>query len=188
MAFEDFRKKGKVLSMLRKMIVCILSALLLRATFAEEAVLYWQVGPETKFEFTYANLYAIQDGASAPGTLLAGDGVTFASDLGDGANGVDGTYAGSTSTAFDMSFFAGEPDAWSFYVELVNSEGRSWITGSASYSDLYSQGYIALDDDFGTPVYAMGGYNFGAAVPEPSGGLLFLVGASLLALRRRNRT
>ena len=187
MAFEESRRKGKVLSMPRKIVVCILSALLICAAFAEEAVLYWQVGPETRFDFTYANLYAIQDGTAGPGTLLDPDGVTFASDLGGGANGVDGTYAGSTSTAFDMSFFAGEPDAWSFYVELVNSEGRSWVTGSATYSDLYSQGYIALDDGFATPVYAMGGYNFGAAVPEPSGGLLLLVGASLLALRRRNR-
>ncbi|MBQ3806709.1 MAG: PEP-CTERM sorting domain-containing protein [Kiritimatiellae bacterium] len=76
-------------------------------------------------------------------------------------------------------------DSTSFFVELYN--GEKWVAESAklTYAELVSRGSIfkgGLQPANITPA------NFGSyAVPEPTSGLLFLVGGMLLGLKRRRQ-
>ena len=80
-------------------------------------------------------------------------------------------------------------DKYLFFVELVNystltsTEGYKW-----GYGDLVSSGYVAFDarDIPTVNANAEAHTNF-ANVPEPSSGLLLLMGGAMLALRRRRQ-
>ena len=141
---------------------------------ASASTLFWQVNKEKAGPLgwdgtgdpTYAVLKAttgtLKDGVGIAAYELS-EGKAWATDL--------GTY-GNTS--------------YSFFVELINASGSLVYTQKAatSYNDLLSSGYVsasALDRPTGA---LTGGFN-GAAVPEPTSGVLLLVGGALLALRRR---
>lgn len=91
----------------------------------------------------------------------------------------------------------GDSTTYSYYVELYNSAGskvaRSSIT-TASGSDINSQSYVYADTASITITLAnlasvapwhAGGYK---AVPEPTSGLMLLLGAAMLGLKRKNRS
>lgn len=123
------------------------------------------------------------------GTLQVGSGA-----LGI-AFGESGGYWGAgvpTGNQSPLGNYAGTSPEYSFIVELGNvtwddSTGASWVTVAVSeatkYSDLKSQ-YIHPSFDMNPTVggaWSPTSYN----VPEPSSGLMLLVGGALLALRRR---
>ena len=98
---------------------------------------------------------------------------------------LDGIVAGATPTLSDLKGY-GSVD-YSFYVELYNAAGDSvYKTQAVSYNSLLSSGYIATGGVLTPAVLATGGFN-GAAVPEPTSGVLLLIGGAMLALRRRRR-
>lgn len=87
-----------------------------------------------------------------------------------------------TQKAVDVSAFATNPSGYSFYIELMNSSGS--VVGhseSATYSELAAN--ITTDAlDFATvDVWHGGTYS----VPEPTSGVLMLIGLAGLALKRR---
>ena len=142
---------------------------------ASASTLFWQVNPDGAGQLgwdgtgnpTYAVLKATT-GTLAEGVGIAAydlsEGKAWATDLGD--------YGNST---------------YSFFVELINASGTVYTQKAAtSYNDLLSSGYVsasALDRPTGA---LSGGFN-GAAVPEPTSGVLLLIGGAMLALRRRRR-
>ena len=142
---------------------------------ASASTLFWQVNPDGAGPLgwdgtgdpTYAVLKATT-GTLAEGVGIAAydlsEGKAWATDLGD--------YGNST---------------YSFFVELINASGKVYTQKAAtSYNDLLSSGYVsasALDRPTGA---LSGGFN-GAAVPEPTSGVLLLIGGAMLALRRRRR-
>ena len=140
---------------------------------ASASTLFWQVnkdaaGPlgwDGKGDPTYAVLKA------TTGTLKDGVGIA-AYDLSEGK-----VWATDLGTYGDSKY--------SFFVELINASGKVYTQKAAtSYDNLLSSGYVsasALDRPTGA---LTGGFN-GAAVPEPTSGVLLLVGGALLALRRR---
>jgi hypothetical protein len=82
------------------------------------------------------------------------------------------------------------PEGLSFMVELGNWESGTWtgIATSQSYTYAQLQSYIIHEwsGPGATPAiepWVAGGY----VVPEPSSGLLLLIGGGLLALRRKRR-
>ena len=86
------------------------------------------------------------------------------------------------------AYSAGSPE-FSFIVELgnIDTSDNNWTTvatsASATYSSLAANIHQAFDINPGqTAVWTPGSFQ---AVPEPSGGLLTLMGVALLALRRR---
>lgn len=141
---------------------------------ASASTLFWQVNKDGAgslgWDGTGDPKYAVlkaTTGTLAEGVGIAGydlsEGKVWATDL--------GTYGNSS---------------YSFFVELINASGSSVYTQKAatSYDNLLSSGYVsasALDRPTGA---LSGGFN-GASVPEPTSGVLLLVGSALLALRRR---
>lgn len=110
-----------------------------------------------------------------------------------GAAELKGLKAGTTDNPLvaDLSGVSGT--ITSFAVEFFNYSGGSlsllgW-TESITPDELLAQGKIA---DFRDPKYPQASYDIWspkefAAVPEPTGGLLLLIGGALLALRRKQR-
>lgn len=81
-------------------------------------------------------------------------------------------------------------DAYLFYVEMVNyaTDPETVTTGYKwGYGDLVSSGYIAADSLDVATVTANASQQSFANAPEPSSGLLLLIGGAMLALRRRRQ-
>jgi hypothetical protein len=87
------------------------------------------------------------------------------------------------SSVLDSNTNYSSPE-WSFYIELWNYDNGSWTlvgtTESSTYSQLKSSGAIRSSMSMSNALFTPT-----AAVPEPSSGLLLLMGGALLALRRR---
>ena len=90
-----------------------------------------------------------------------------------------------------LSDLAGDPTSYSFVLELGNWKDGNWVHTSmeseASYSQLVADKHISqwkeTTPTYGTPWQPT---NF-TVVPEPSSGLMLLVGGAVLMLRRRRR-
>lgn len=136
------------------------------------------------------------DGYSVNGARLRVDGTDAY--LSIYASGADTPYAnnllpiakedGYFTQAGPVYSYFGQYDSpeYSFLVELGHWEGAEWLVMAvscvASYEELVEGGWTT-DNLQNYPRY--GPWSPGFVVPEPSGGLLMLLGASLLALRRR---
>lgn len=147
--------------------LAVVAAVLAMAGAVQADALYWMVdtaAPEAAYKgaFESAGLYVV---------------------TAEGAEYLDGIVAGAAPTLSDLNGY-GSPQ-YSFYVELYNAAGKPvHKTQTISYNSLLSSGYIATGGVLTPTVLASGGFN-GAAVPEPTSGVLLLVGGALLALRRR---
>ncbi len=168
--------------------ITIAVALTFMALLAKADFLYWQVTPTEGVTFSVANLYVTGTGVEGGSKLLDGvlaDGVDFGSQ-----DKLTGTTVVPTQT--DISGYAGAQ--YSFFVELVTYSADGTVAGTQrpgcpwDYNDLVSSGYISAGG-VSTPTAGMlsGGPNMASPVPEPTSGILLLVGGAMLALRRRRR-
>ncbi len=77
---------------------------------------------------------------------------------------------------------------YSFYFEMLSLEGDNWVQGYTSsvmtYEQLNIAGYISSG---GISASSVKVWTASVFIPEPTSGLLLLVGGSLLALRRKRR-
>lgn len=149
--------------------IAVFAAILALAGVAHAGALYWQVDTSAvdsaySGAWDSAGLFVIKTGETTGETFL------------------DGLVAGAAPTLTDLNGY--ESTGYSFYVELYNA-GQSVYKGYASsYTDLLASGYISTTGVLTPTVLATGGFN-GAAVPEPTSGVLLLIGGAMLALRRR---
>lgn len=131
---------------------------------ASASTLFWQVTADEAEGATYAVLHATKTGESTSSSVVGYDlseGRAWATDL--------GVYGSS---------------GYSFFVELLYGSGQNVSKSVVSYNDLVSSGYVS-SSPLSVPTKAVsGGWN-GAAVPEPTSGVLLLIGGAMLALRRR---
>ena len=145
----------------------VLAAAMMFASAASAGTLYWQV----------------QDDTPDQGAIL------WAQKSGGEAEVLDGAY--DTPTGIVQTDITNYSDGtYLFYVELINyNTGATNSTGYKwGYGDLVSSGYVSMGATDIPTVYANAAAhsNF-AAAPEPSSGLLLLIGGAMLALRRRRQ-
>ena len=162
-------------NLLKSLVAC---AAFLTVASASAGTLYWQVQNDD-VEFDEAWLM-VKD---SEGNTTELQGVAAQSDK--------HSTAPTQTTVNDY-----ENSQYTFFVELGNystgSEDKNWVVATGPdmpYDDLASNGYIATGLDAGTMPLG-GGINMGvgaAAVPEPTSGLLLLIGGAMLALRRRRQ-
>ena len=140
---------------------------------AEEQILYWLVDSDhsSVFRFDYAILYA-QDGDAEKQAIGGATLTTFDSPI---------------ETDLLEALQTDDLTGYRFFIELVNFEAGEIkgvaITQTSSYSDLVNNRHVlgaAMTRPenlvYWTPYFM---------IPEPSSGLLLLIGSALLALRRR---
>jgi hypothetical protein len=159
-------------------------AVALTTSTVSAGTLYWQITSDTGVDFSIARL-VVTDGSTT--TYLPNSDGVLASDFND-ATGT-GTQLAMQQT--DISAYTGSQ--YSFFVEMVNyaSDPESVTQGDTySYQDLLTAGYVSFGaDDVTAVTIAAQGANLGgsSAVPEPSSGLLLVIGGAMLALRRRRQ-
>ncbi len=180
-------------------------------SFAEDEVLYWMVdntATVTTGDGETVNLTAFLDpeGDYAARVRVVGDGITeptflriyypdgttdsgeFGVDFGDSGSGYWGAGV-PTGTQSPVGGYASSSPEYSFIVEIGNFESGDWVTvaasDAASYASLSS--HIGERFEINPPVGKAWAPTSFTEVPEPSSGLLLLVGGGLLALRRRNK-
>lgn len=147
------------------------------AMSAQASALYWQVDQEEGRTFQYAQLKVISTGAD-PSTATV---IDMAEAEGDPSK--------VTLTNTELGKYA--KNGYCFFVEMVNYVDGNWTTVDTGYTygygDLVSSGYIATGAIDSSNMSTATAVNMGSAVPEPSSGLLLLMGGAMLALRRRRQ-
>ncbi len=149
--------------------ILVLSVSLLAASFANASYLLWQVDTTD---------YSSISGTVNQYQLWATDGTT--------ATKLQTTATAGSPNNYDISSYA--TGNYSFYVELANWESAGNVTtvaksGTVTYSELSSHIVTTLSSvPSVTPWHAS---NYTEAVPEPTTGLLLLIGLSLVSLKRR---
>ena len=143
------------------------------AMLASADILYWMVDKPTyqedsrSFTFAYASLLASNDGGKNFSEI---ETVVAESPTSTGAQASSlGNYVG---------------DAWSFYVELLNDQGEDMaqIKNIGTYASLVNGNYLKNSQmQTAMSTLPVGSFN----VPEPTSGLLMLLGVGLLGLKRK---
>lgn len=94
--------------------------------------------------------------------------------------------AGATGNAYaNLSGYTDNNDtSYTYYIEVMSDSTVIGVSSGLSYADAISQGRLVNDlSSMAASVKAWTGGSY--AAPEPTSGLLLLVGGALLALRRR---
>ncbi len=165
----------------------VAAAALALAAAARGEYLYWQVDNVSAADATVATLYYSVNGGAR--NTVDADGW---SGLGQSGETAIGPYQAN------LSSLSGDLSDYAFYVEVVqytysdSTGGYTPDAGSAptrsytwKYTDLVEQGHILADSVLAPTALALTPVNFSTPAPEPTGGLLIVIGAAALALRRR---
>ncbi len=167
-----------------------LSKKLLTAAFAVAAVfglqagtLYWQINNNPNGD----------DYAAVAVLNASGDLVGYANILdGDGGD-VIGNLVAAEDAMSEMQYadISGYDSSYKFVVEMLslntddNTWERGWTAGTPmTYAELKTAGYVS---EGGISAGSVNSWTSSVSIPEPTSGLLLLVGGSLLALRRKRR-
>ena len=146
------------------------------ASAETDSYLYWMVGDtaptydRAAIRYTDSNSYLLnyyEPGGTAIGTDVSKSAIDAQAEWGDGL------YAGVDSSDLPKSFV----------VELWNGDayvGQSVIDWSVAQNFIYGGG-------MGMPTATTVPFSSGFAIPEPSSGLLMLIGCAMLGLRRRRQ-
>lgn len=180
-------------------------------SFAEEEVLFWMVDDSASIEkgdgtTVNLNTFLVPADDYAARIRVVGEGITEPIFLDfyypdgtteSGANGVDfndpntgsGYWGAGVPDGIQSPLGAYASPEYSFIVEIGNFESGDWVTLAASGATSYAllSTYISERFDISPPSGQAWAPMTFTEVPEPSGGLLLLVGGALLTLRRRNR-
>ena len=144
------------------------------ASAQADSYLYWMVGDAGRYaDATYAKIGYTTDGGTSV-TYLYNGNPGAAADADTFTNYFLDQYAKLGSTALDSSY--------KFFVELYessNGTGRSELLAYTDIAGAIGSSSLAITDQ--------AVFNFSGAVPEPTSGMLALLGFGLLALRRKQK-
>lgn len=165
----------------------LLLATILGATgaFAADSYLYWMIDTSSANDFTYSYV-RIKDASTDKYLTIYDSAFDYAYTDGSG-DGVAKTYikmADDMNSGFYASLADIDPASASFIVELYSSSDK-FLARNFSASTGEIAGYIYSGGIAPMPVSPWMAGSFD--IPEPSSGLLVLVGCALLGLRRRRQ-
>lgn len=160
-------------------------------------MLYWMIDDSNEIEFQYAVVYATtEDLTGRTWTKENGYGVAEGNQVALPKD-IEGGFAyetmkGSHLVTLDILTDLGS-ESWSgytFYIELLQwdddlgRELRKGVSATSSYTDLVSHNHV-LGSGLAIPSNLVVWAPQTSTVPEPTSGLLVLLGGALLLLRRR---
>ena len=148
---------------MKKSSIAIVAAIVGAAFSLKADIIYWMADPEPDIEFTTAKLVALD------GDTVVSDGYEWA-----GHDGVV-SYA-------ETGFSASDITQLSFFVELLNGNTVVGRTSDYNYSAVSSYIYSGGMTPPPAGLWAVTDFT---PVPEPTSGMLLVLGGALLALRRR---
>lgn len=163
--------------------ILIIAALALGASWGHASELYWTVndGALTSYQSSdNVGLYAVwgvfTENVGKDNPRATELGTFTVEDLALGFEQVS-SLAALSDTGHDLS-------SYYFFLEISGAGGRVAATDKIAYSDL--AGAIAQGGGMSAPINAYGFSDFSSeVVPEPSSGLLVLIGALALGLKRK---
>lgn len=142
------------------------------ATFAEDSYLYWMVGEGAPSNYAYAK---VRDTTGEDNYLTIYD--EYMNEVGDSVTIEKVADATSWGEAFYASLADIDTASSSWIIELYNEQNTKIDESSPQYyTSIYTPPTsVALQPQFGQSY----------ATPEPTSGMLVLVGCAMLGLRRR---
>lgn len=160
---------------------------LLASMSLHAGILYWQINASDlenvsakAGDYTYASILEYSDGPALQTTIVGGDTANLAA-----AVEVD-------ALARYASVIGDDYASKSYFIELYDASGyATYKSGAISGQSLansidaaatFSTNFGTMNSSFMVNSTTGGGYS---AVPEPTSGLLMLLGAAMLGLRRR---
>lgn len=162
----------------KSLLAAVLISVAVPSVHADVEALYWQVTGENNpdpISFTAA-AFAAKNGGTTE---------YLKDSLGNEwqAANADGATTASIASLWDDKY-SGE--GWSFYIELQNWDGAAWTTVGTIGDYTYDQIKDHIVSSSSMSMSMVTPLTSGTAhIPEPTSGLLMLVGGALLALRRR---
>lgn len=162
---------------MKKLFVAIVAMGL--AGFAQASYLYWQVAENAVKEFASGEgVYGVQ-------VKQNGSAVTIFDTTGNNVGNVVGTTtAQNPGYLVDISGMTSESSA--FYIELVQYNAGQWDTVGVSQGIAYSDiGKYTVNLNAIAPTLPAAWTGGSYAAPEPTSGLLMLLGVAALGLKRR---
>jgi len=161
--------------MKKVLLICVaaLAAVAIRADY-----LIWQVNTPN-VEFNYAQLYYTTSGTAASGGTSVENGGWVASSSGNHTTpatiaDLDRSVSGITGFYVELYSYAG-----SQYVKQAVSDWMSLSAASSAIQSVADGGKTISTDS------AVATFEANGSIPEPTSGLLLLLGLSALALRRK---
>lgn len=172
---------------MKKLIVSALMALscgVLCAADTEDMYLYWMIGDSVTFKDADGNVLTDQLG-NYSARLSNGDGYLPIYET-IGGSSVQ-SYSDATDVqGWDMIAQVTGMEDKSFFIELFNESGTTAYTSDPiAYRSLGA--YISSMKGTARPADTYSGFTTFTSVPEPTSGLLLLLGVAGLALRRKNK-
>jgi len=153
------------------------AALMVVSTASANSYLYWMIDTYNEYgDWDYARIQVVQNGTKIGNFLTFGD--TPYSEIGTSpANTIGANYA-------NLGSFVG--DNYSYILELY-SDSTGWVAenkNAITYNALLAADAIYNGGGSGSTAFDFSGTEF-TNVPEPTSGLLVVLGCALIGLRRR---
>lgn len=149
-------------------------------SYAGNAYMVFVVGQN---DADLATITALLDAGSSVDAYVFGSGVLNQSGVGSVTSTASGKKLDvGTYTAFLVLFDSASPTAGDKYLLISGASGLTKEVGAATAAITFMTGNIA-----DLVANAANWKSYGTNVPEPTSGLLLLVGGAMLALRRKQR-
>lgn len=174
---------------MNKIVMMLVAVACVFGVRSEDSYIYWMIDENLELD---RGSYDVPNGYSARVSAYDATTGAWSSDYMALWTAADDGSLASAGTSVDLgplgsTFYSAlstnlSGDDWNYYVEIWSNEGNM-VGRSENYATAQAAGYIRSGNLM--PGIYMTVSSFSSPVPEPTSGLLMLIGSAALALRRR---